>query len=136
MLYSSENLKRIRLTPNRVCVSSTAHWDEERALSSPGASSGDSGDSCHDNGPSERMETLIRAKQEMIKVEDVQMRDYPSSVLFSSMVCRGAPGPRIILSPDRLQDGTSPYDVNSHMHFQTSATHTHNGTSVIISNGS
>ncbi|KAK7129564.1 hypothetical protein R3I93_019259 [Phoxinus phoxinus] len=122
-----------------------AHWDEERALSSPGASSGDSGDSCHDNGPfpsnpreSERMETRIRAKQEMIKVEDVQTRDYPSSVLFSSMVCRGAPGPRIILSPDHGQHGTSPYDVNSHMHFQTSATHTHthNGTSVIISNGS
>ncbi|XP_039516712.1 SIM bHLH transcription factor 1b isoform X1 [Pimephales promelas] len=114
-----------------------AHWDEERAVSSPGASSGDSGDSCHDNGPfrstprdPERMETRIRAKQEMIKVEDVQMRDYPSPVLFSSMGCRGAPGPRI------GQDGTSPYHVNSHVHFQTSTTHTHNGTSVIISNGS
>ncbi|XP_048011206.1 SIM bHLH transcription factor 1b isoform X2 [Megalobrama amblycephala] len=171
-----------------------AHWDDERAVSSPeggGGSSGDSGDSCHDNGPfhsspreSERMETLIRAKQELIKVEDSQMRDYPSSVLFSSMVCRGPPGPRLILSRDDDQDGRSPaslsglsspgsagdcrqpldretldglvrsgrleppdgaeslrafpahYDVNSHMHFQTSAAHTHNGTSVIISNGS
>ncbi|XP_026066146.1 single-minded homolog 1-like [Carassius auratus] len=110
-----------------------AHWDEERVAGSPG-SSGDSRDS---SGISQ---SRMGARPEPIKVEDVCMSD-----VFSS-VCRGPP--RLVLhrddrdeSPASLSALSSPgsdrlshYDVNTHMHFQTSPTH--NGTSVIITNGS
>uniref|UniRef100_A0A8C2GDP2 SIM bHLH transcription factor 1b n=1 Tax=Cyprinus carpio TaxID=7962 RepID=A0A8C2GDP2_CYPCA len=118
-----------------------AHWDDERVDRSPG-SSGDSGDSCHEIRafPARESQSRMGARQEPIKVEDGCMSD-----VFSS-VCRGPP--RLVLhrddrdqSPASLSGLSSPgsdrlshYDVNAHMHFQTSAPH--NGTSVIITNGS
>ncbi|XP_042577467.1 single-minded homolog 1-like isoform X3 [Cyprinus carpio] len=118
-----------------------AHWDDERVDGSPG-SSGDSGDSCHEIRafPPRESQSRMGARQEPIKVEDGCMSD-----VFSS-VCRGPP--RLVLhrddrdqSPASLSGLSSPgsdrlshYDVNTHMHFQTSAAH--NGTSVIITNGS
>ncbi|XP_058630364.1 SIM bHLH transcription factor 1b isoform X2 [Onychostoma macrolepis] len=112
-----------------------AHWDD----GSPG-SSGDSGDSCHEIRAFHARESQSRMGQEQIKVEDGCVSDYFSSV------CRGPS--RLVLhrddrdgSPASLSGLSSPgsdrlshYDVNAHMHFQTSAAH--NGTSVIISNGS
>uniref|UniRef100_A0A8C2B166 SIM bHLH transcription factor 1b n=1 Tax=Cyprinus carpio TaxID=7962 RepID=A0A8C2B166_CYPCA len=122
-------------------ISSAAHWDDERMDGSPG-SSGDSGDSCHEIRafPPRESQSRMGARQEPIKVEDGCMSD-----VFSS-VCRGPP--RLVLhrddrdqSPASLSGLSSPgsdrlshYDVNAHMHFQSSAAH--NGTSVIITNGS
>ncbi|XP_016431291.1 single-minded homolog 1-like [Sinocyclocheilus rhinocerous] len=114
----------------------TSHWDGERADGSPG-DSGDSGDSCYEIQASQ---SRMGARQEQIKVEDGCMSD-----VFSS-VCRGPP--RLVLhrddrdgSPASLSGLSSPgsdrlsrYDVNAHMHFQTSAAH--NATSVIITNSS
>ncbi|KAL0196597.1 hypothetical protein M9458_010169, partial [Cirrhinus mrigala] len=78
-------------------ISLAAHWDDERADGSPG-STGDSGDSCHDNrafhtSPREP-ESLMGARQEPIKVEDGRVSDYFSSI------CRGPPGTRV--ASDRL----------------------------------
>lgn len=91
------------------CVSPSAHWDDEHAVSSPGGgSSRDSGDSCHDNRPfySSPPETTIRGKQEMIKVEDSEMAGY-SSVLFSPVpgVVRRTPG-TLILCRDAALTGS------------------------------
>ncbi|XP_055046657.2 SIM bHLH transcription factor 1b isoform X2 [Misgurnus anguillicaudatus] len=88
---------------------SHAHWDDEHAVSSPGAgSSGDSGDSCHDNMPfqSSPQETSIRSKQEVIKVEDIESSAY-SSVLFTSIpgVVRHTPG-TLILCRDPMATGS------------------------------
>ncbi|XP_056604656.1 SIM bHLH transcription factor 1b isoform X1 [Triplophysa dalaica] len=88
---------------------SHAHWDDEHMGSSPGGgSSGDSGDSCHDNRPfhSSPQETAIRGKEELIKVEDSEMAGY-SSVLFSPVpgVVRRTPG-TLILCRDALVTGS------------------------------
>uniref|UniRef100_A0A673GNC4 Single-minded homolog 1-like n=1 Tax=Sinocyclocheilus rhinocerous TaxID=307959 RepID=A0A673GNC4_9TELE len=112
-------------------------WDATKATQHNHQTHGES----HD--PSEIIaasQSRMGARQEQIKVEDGCMSD-----VFSS-VCRGPP--RLVLhrddrdgSPASLSGLSSPgsdrlsrYDVNAHMHFQTSAAH--NATSVIITNSS
>uniref|UniRef100_A0A671M1I2 SIM bHLH transcription factor 1b n=1 Tax=Sinocyclocheilus anshuiensis TaxID=1608454 RepID=A0A671M1I2_9TELE len=119
-----------------------ARWDDERADSSPGS-------------PRES-ESLMGAKQELIKVEDSRMSDYwtPGNRMASDrlILCRddmnGSPvslsglsspgsdklsldGHTRSLRPENLRGFPAHYDVNAHLHFQTSTAH--NGTSVIIS---
>ncbi|XP_056311127.1 SIM bHLH transcription factor 1b isoform X1 [Danio aesculapii] len=122
-----------------------AVWDED--LSSSSAQSADGAQS------------LIRAAPELIKVEETHMRDYSSTALFSSARHRdgdpdGSPASLSALSSpgsDRqsqplsasppaletthpsLRAYSAHYDINTHFQSSTAA---HNGTSVIITNGS
>uniref|UniRef100_A0A672NIX9 Single-minded homolog 1-like n=1 Tax=Sinocyclocheilus grahami TaxID=75366 RepID=A0A672NIX9_SINGR len=107
-------------------------------------------------GSPRESESLMGAKQEPIKVEDGRMSDYwtPGNRMASDrlILCRddmnGSPvslsglsspgsdklsldGHTRSLRPENLHGFPTHYDVNAHLHFQTSAAH--NGTSVIIS---
>uniref|UniRef100_A0A7N8XKS7 Single-minded homolog 1-like n=1 Tax=Mastacembelus armatus TaxID=205130 RepID=A0A7N8XKS7_9TELE len=130
---SAENSEGYEITSYHGAIHGRGHWDEESVVSSPdgGGSNSDSGERYHGDhfqaSPREpsKMETLIRATQQMIKEEEnrLQQQKIPldvsgltkanspcfmsslphhSQLTMPSVVCRGPGAPSIDLPPERL----------------------------------
>ncbi|XP_072314706.1 single-minded homolog 1-like [Eucyclogobius newberryi] len=135
---ASENSEGYEITSYHGAIHGRSHWDEDSVVSSPegGGSTSDSGERYHGDqfrtSPREpsKMETLIRATQQMIKEEETRLQQhhhkaplvdvpgittkshspcYSTSSLthhgplnMPSVVCRGPGAPNMDLSTDRL----------------------------------
>ncbi|XP_051974317.1 SIM bHLH transcription factor 1b [Xyrauchen texanus] len=149
----------------RTCHHSHALWDDKQMVGSPEEGSlGDSGDSCHDNGtfhasPWESNKIKVEDGRMTDRHSAVLFSSAPGShddkdgspASLSGLSSPGSErlsheyqGPLSVSPPsleplngaESLRGFPAHYDVNSHVQLQTNATHAHNGTSVIISNGS
>ncbi|KAF3702935.1 Single-minded -like protein 1 Class E basic helix-loop-helix protein 14 [Channa argus] len=127
---SVENSEGYEITSYHGAIHGRSHWDEESVVSSPdgGGSTSDSGDRYHGEhfraSPREpsKMETLIRATQQMIKEEESRLQQHKdvsgltkahspcftsslphhSQLNMPSVVCRGPGAPNIDLRSERL----------------------------------
>ncbi|RVE55759.1 hypothetical protein OJAV_G00229270 [Oryzias javanicus] len=131
--FSVENSDGYEITPYHGAVHGRSHWDEDSVVSSPegGGSTSDSGDrypgdqfQASPREPS-KMETLIRATQQMIKEEESRLQHHKalldvsgltkthstcftptlshhSQLTMPSVVCRGPGAPSIDIPSERL----------------------------------
>uniref|UniRef100_A0A3Q3IC73 SIM bHLH transcription factor 1b n=1 Tax=Monopterus albus TaxID=43700 RepID=A0A3Q3IC73_MONAL len=130
---SVENSEGFEMTSYHGTIHGRGHWDEESVVSSPdgGGSTSDSGERYHGDhfraSPREpsKMETLIRATQQMIKEEESRLQQqkvpvdisgltkahspcftsslpHHSQLTMPSVVCRGPGAPSIDLPSERL----------------------------------
>uniref|UniRef100_A0A8C6M2P8 SIM bHLH transcription factor 1 n=1 Tax=Nothobranchius furzeri TaxID=105023 RepID=A0A8C6M2P8_NOTFU len=146
--FSAENSEGYEITSYHGAIHGRGHWDEDSVVSSPdgGGSTSDSGERYHGDqfqaSPREpsKMETLIRATQQMIKEEESRLQHqkvlldvsglskthspcFPSSLphhsqlTMPSVVCRGpsAPIPRsgLPLTKDYMPTDLSPHPPQS-----------------------
>ncbi|TKS75563.1 Single-minded -like protein 1 [Collichthys lucidus] len=130
---SVENSEGYEITSYHGAIHGRGHWDEDSVVSSPdgGGSTSDSGERYHGDHfratPREpsKMETLIRATQQMIKEEESRLQQHKtpldvsglakahspcftsslthhSQLTMPSVVCRGPGAPSIDLPSERL----------------------------------
>uniref|UniRef100_A0A3Q3FXL7 Single-minded homolog 1-like n=1 Tax=Labrus bergylta TaxID=56723 RepID=A0A3Q3FXL7_9LABR len=130
---SAENSEGYEITSYHGAIHGRGHWDEDSVVSSPdgGGSTSDSGERYHGDHfratPREpsKMETLIRATQQMIKEEETRLQQHKapldvsglakahspcftstlphhSQLTMPSVVCRGPGAPSMDLSCERL----------------------------------
>ncbi|XP_023808977.1 single-minded homolog 1 isoform X3 [Oryzias latipes] len=131
--FSVENSDGYEITPYHGAIHGRGHWDEDSVVSSPegGGSTSDSGDrypgdqfQASPREPS-KMETLIRATQQMIKEEESRLHHHKalldvsgltkthstcftptlshhSQLTMPSVVCRGPGAPSIDIPSERL----------------------------------
>ncbi|KAF1376709.1 hypothetical protein PFLUV_G00214290 [Perca fluviatilis] len=130
---SNDNSEGYEITSYHGAIHGRGHWDEDSVVSSPdgGGSTSDSGERYHGDHfratPREpsKMETLIRATQQMIKEEESRLQQHKvpldvsglakahspcftsslshhSQLTMPSVVCRGPGAPSIDLPSERL----------------------------------
>uniref|UniRef100_A0A3B4H961 Single-minded homolog 1-like n=1 Tax=Pundamilia nyererei TaxID=303518 RepID=A0A3B4H961_9CICH len=131
--FSVDNSEGYEITSYHGAIHGRGHWDEDSVVSSPdgGGSTSDSGERYHGDqfqaSPREpsKMETLIRATQQMIKEEESRLQQHKmpldvsgltkthspcftsslphhSQLTMPSVVCRGPGAPSIDLLTERL----------------------------------
>uniref|UniRef100_A0A668UYT5 SIM bHLH transcription factor 1b n=1 Tax=Oreochromis aureus TaxID=47969 RepID=A0A668UYT5_OREAU len=131
--FSVDNSEGYEITSYHGAIHGRGHWDEDSVVSSPdgGGSTSDSGERYHGDqfqaSPREpsKMETLIRATQQMIKEEESRLQQHKmpldvsgltkthspcftsslphhSQLTMPSVVCRGPGAPSIDLPTERL----------------------------------